>query len=57
VTDFLNQIHQLDLPIRKFTKNEVIQAIKKLNLRKAPGYDLITAKILKELKEGISYLT
>ena len=57
VINYLNQTHQLDLPISKFSKNEVIQTINKLNLRKAPGYDLIIAKILKELpKDGITYI-
>lgn len=44
--------------ICKFSKNEVSQAIKDIHIKKAPGYDLITGKILKELPlESITYLT
>lgn len=58
VLHLLNRTHQLDLPISKFTKSEVTQVIRKLNQHKAPGYDLITAKILRELpEEAIIYLT
>lgn len=54
----LNQTNQLDLPIKKFTKHEVLAVIKNLNSNKALGYDLITGKLLKELPvEGITYLT
>lgn len=58
ISDFLNQTHQLDLPITKFSKSEVREVIRKLKPNKAPGYDLITSKTLKELpEEGISLLT
>lgn len=58
VENFINEPTQLDLPIKKFTKSEVSNEIKKLKLDKAPGYDLITAKALKELpSEAISALT
>ncbi|KMQ84275.1 pol protein [Lasius niger] len=58
VLDLLNHTHQLDLPIKKFTKKEVNLAIRRLNQLKAPGYDLITAKIIRELsEEGITFLT
>ena len=58
VTEFLHQTHQLELPISKFTKGEVRSVIQNLAQRKAPGYDLITTKIMKELpEEGIIYLT
>lgn len=58
VLEFLNQTHQSNLPIKKFTKKEVILAIRRLNQHKASGYDLITPKVLRELpEEGITYLT
>lgn len=48
----------MDPPINKFTKKEVCRAIQNLNPNKAPGYDLITAQILKQLPEvGITSLT
>ena len=58
ILNFLNQTHQLDLPIVKFTKTEVKDVIRKRKPNKAPAYDLITPKMLKELpEEGISLLT
>lgn len=59
---FINQAlaatHQLELPIKAFTKGEVANTIKQLKLKKSPGYDLITPKCLKELpKKGITFLT
>lgn len=58
IQQFLKQTHQLDLPIKKFTKAEVSKVIQNLKLNKAPGYDLITAKTLKELpKEGRDFVT
>ena len=55
-TDHDNEVHsfvesagQLELPIKKFSISELKCIIKKLNVKKAPGYDLITGKILKEL--------
>jgi predicted metallopeptidase len=49
----------MDPPIKNLKKNEVINTIlKNLNRKKAPGYDLITGRILKELPEkGYIYLT
>jgi len=44
MTELLNQALQLNLPINKFIGNKVRSAIKNLNLRKAPNYDLITAQ-------------
>lgn len=42
----------------KFSKAEVSAAIKKLNCKKAPGYDLIIGRVLQELPEiGYIYLT
>lgn len=54
----MSATHQLGLPLDNFTKAEVRSAIKKLDLNKAPGYDLITSKIIKELPNaGIIGLT
>jgi hypothetical protein len=50
--DFLEATFQLDLPIKKININEVKMIIKSnLNPKKAPGYDLIIGKVLKELSE------
>ncbi|CAH2090702.1 unnamed protein product [Euphydryas editha] len=56
--DILNQDFQLDLPIQSVTPQEIYRTIRTLKERKAPGFDLIDKKILKELpKKGIMYLT
>jgi hypothetical protein len=48
----------MSLPIPPFSPNEVSKAIERTNARKAPGYDLITGKVLKELpKKAITLLT
>ena len=58
VSSSLKETYQLDLPIKKFSKSEVIRTIKSLKPKKTPGYDLITAKILNELPdEGFYFLT
>lgn len=58
VSRTLNETHQLDLPINSLSISEVNQAIRKLDLNKAPGYELITAKIMRELpEEGVRLLT
>jgi hypothetical protein len=44
--------HQMSLPVRKITIQEVKHAIKHhTNPRKAPGFDLITGKVLQELTD------
>jgi hypothetical protein len=49
---FLEAPFQLDLPIKKIKINEVKMIIKNnLNPKKAPGYGLITGKVIKELSE------
>lgn len=54
----LNETYQLDMPIKKFSKGEVVKVITNLKSRKSPGYDLITSEVLKELPEiGIKFLT
>ena len=49
IEETLNECHQMDFPIRKTTKKEIIDIITALKKNKAPGYDLVTSKILQEL--------
>lgn len=51
--------HQMDRPIKSFRMSEVKSTILKgLNPKKAPGFDLITGKVLRELPEkGMRYIT
>jgi hypothetical protein len=51
--------HHMALPVKKIRINMVINAIKyKIHPRKAPGYDLITGKILQELSQkGVRAIT
>ena len=44
VTDFLNAAGQLDLAILKFSFSAIKEVILKLNVKRASGHDLITAK-------------
>lgn len=49
---------QLSPPLKPCTPSELEAEIKKLNKRKAPGYDLVTAKTLQELpRKGLLTLT
>jgi hypothetical protein len=49
--DFLNTPYLLELPVDKFKVNQITHLINmKLNSRKSTGYNLITARILKELR-------
>jgi hypothetical protein len=49
---------RLQTPVPKFKKTEVRSAIKRLRSNKAPGHDLITGQILKELPDiGIRAIT
>ena len=59
IQQFLELPYQLEYPIKPFQTNEIKNIISsKLNPKKAPGYDLITGKVLKELPEkGIRYIT
>ena len=58
ILEYLDSPAQLDLPINPFHVNEVKTAISKINIKKAPGYDLITGKIIKELPPtGVLFLT
>ena len=48
----------MSLPIKPFSPNEVVVALAHTNACKAPGYDLISGKVLKELlKKAILLLT
>ena len=58
VEEYLNAPGQLSLPPRPFTPAEVWREIRSTNPHKAPGYDLITGKILKALpRKAIVLLT
>ena len=46
---FLDVPWQMSLPIKPSSPKEVVEAIAHINVRKAPGYDLISGKVLKEL--------
>jgi hypothetical protein len=53
-----HDISILRLPIKAFSSRDVRQVIEKVNQHKAPGYDLITGEILKQLpKKAIVLLT
>lgn len=55
---FLQQDLQMDLPPRPVSPVEVIKTIKRLDDRKAPGYDLITKEVLLELpRKAITFIT
>jgi hypothetical protein len=49
IQEYLDTPGQLSLPPRPFTPAEVRREIRSTNSHKAPGFDLITGKILKEL--------
>lgn len=49
VTTFLDAPFQMSPPIKAIKSQEVVDIIKKLDAKKAPGYDLITGTILKQL--------
>ncbi|CAH2100420.1 unnamed protein product [Euphydryas editha] len=58
VIRFIDIPDQDDIEPDYFTKSEVENIIKKANSKKAPGYDLITNKVLQELPDsGITLLT
>jgi len=49
VSDSLDVPCPMSLPITSFSPAEVSAVIARLNVRKAPGYDLISGKVLQEL--------
>jgi len=53
-----NNIYIYEIPPKPFTIGELRNIITAMKPNKAPGYDLITGRTLKELpKEGLCYLT
>jgi hypothetical protein len=58
IENFLDAPCQMTLPIKAFSPREVRQATNKVDQHKAPGYDLITGKLLRQLpKKAILLLT
>lgn len=58
IQEYLDAPNQLSLPISPFKPSEVKLIINSLRGNKAPGYDLITGQVLKELpRKGIVFLT
>ena len=58
VSDSLDMPCPMSLPITPFSPAEVSVMIASLNVRKAPGYDLISGKVLQELsRKAIVLLT
>lgn len=53
INEFLDSPLQMSLPIKSFTRQEITKTIYALNLKKAPGYDLLTAKLLQKLPEKV----
>lgn len=49
IEEFLDSPFQMELPTKKFEAREIQLIINKLSIKKAPGFDLITSKIIKEL--------
>ena len=46
------------LPIKPFSSKEVVEALAHINVHKAPGYDLISGRVLKEIpKKAVTLLT
>jgi hypothetical protein len=58
ISAFLEVPYQMSLPIKPFSSKEVVDALAQTNVCKAPGYDLISGNVLKELpKTAINLLT
>lgn len=58
IKKYIASDHQMSPPIKLVTPAEVQRTIRRLESNKAPGFDLITANVLKELpKAGFVYLT
>jgi hypothetical protein len=57
VDKILNQDLQMCLPIKPASPREIARHIKHLDLKKSPGYDLITPRVLKELpRKALTFL-
>lgn len=50
-TSFLESPFQMDLPIKQFSITEIKNEIRVMNPKKSPGYDLISANVLKQLSD------
>lgn len=58
INEVINSDQQLSLPLKPVTTQEVKKEISNLKNKKAPGFDLITAEILKQLpKKAIVFIT
>lgn len=59
INDFLDAALPLSFPIKPVTHQETLRVIlKETSSRKAPGYDLITGQLLKELPhKGLVFIT
>lgn len=58
ITNFLDAPFQMDVPIKKFKIRDIESLINQLSLKKAPGFDLITSKMLKEMPiKGKKFIT
>lgn len=58
ISEFLVSAHQLSLPIKSFHFTDIENTVHKhINIKKAPGYDLINGRVLRELPcEGIKFI-
>lgn len=58
VDKFINSDQQLSLPLSLVTPKELARTIRSLENKKAPGFDLITGEVLKQLpRKAIVFLT
>jgi len=58
ISAFLDVPCQMSLPIKPFSSKEVVEALAHIIVCKAPGYYLISGKVLKELpKKAVTLLT
>jgi hypothetical protein len=58
IQEFLDVPCQMTLPIKAISASEIKFALRDIKKNKAPGYDLITGKLLQELPDkGIALIT
>jgi len=53
ISAFLDVPCQMSLPIKPFSSKEVVEALAHINVRKAPGYDLISDECLKSYQRKL----